>query len=625
MAQVQGDFPAVTMRLTGEIAMADEELRTALQGIQFAGLASLLLLALILTFGVRCWSIVCGIFVMLAAGVVWTTLYALLAVGSFNTLSMVFLVMFFGLGVDFALHFCLRVQESLSLEHERERPLVAASADIGTALLLCTLTSSIAFLSFFPTEYRGLADLGVISAGGMLIAFVLTLTLMPAWFNVVGLPRPWQKPAAGRLHFGLDRLSPRTVLAATALIALAAAWHAREVRFDYSVLAMRDKSSESMATLLELQRERLATNYSVSILVAPEQSEKLAQQLLALPAVAAVRTPASRIASRQGEKQALLQPLAGFAELSLSAPQEPALAEVQAAVVRLDTLLSQAAATDHALLESSLAARIRGGLAGIDTAAAAAQLQRDLLSPLLAEARQLQPQVLARPYTLEDLPAPTRARFIAPDGRHLLEVLPAGELDSLDAMDIFVEQVEAVAPNVAGRTVVERGIGQAVVRSFNTAIAIALGGISLVLLFYFREPLTPILILIPLGLTTLFTFAVIELTGLTLNMANILVVPLIFGLGVDTSIHVAHRYHEARDVSEVLQSSTTRAVVLSALTTIGTFFSISFSPHKGAASIGMILTVAIGLMLLVTFVVLPALLAQFEPLDKRRRTGKRAD
>jgi len=111
----------------------------------------------------------------------------------------------------------------------------------------------------------------------------------------------------------------------------------------------------------------------------------------------------------------------------------------------------------------------------------------------------------------------------------------------------------------------------------------------------------------------LFTFAVIQLSGLTLNMANILVVPLIFGLGVDTGIHVVHRYHSAGDISDLLQSSTPRAVTLSALTTIGTFISISFSPHQGAASIGLILSVAIALLMVVTFVVLPALLAQFEP------------
>ena len=133
--------------------------------------------------------------------------------------------------------------------------------------------------------------------------------------------------------------------------------------------------------------------------------------------------------------------------------------------------------------------------------------------------------------------------------------------------------------------------------------------ISVLLIAYFRGLLMPLVVLLPLALTTLVTFAVINVSPLTLNMANILVIPLIFGLGVDTGIHVVHRYVATGSVTSLLASSTSRAVLISALTTIGTFFSLSFSPHKGAASVGMLLTIAISTMLLATFMVLPALLS----------------
>ena len=155
MAATGQQYPEATLRLTGELAMADEEIRTALSGIQFAGLMSVVLLALILSIGVRSWSIVLVVFTLLACGVSMTTLFASLAVGSFNTLSLVFLVMFFGLGVDFALHYALRIEESLARADEQAEPLRAATDDIGSALLLCPLTSGLAFLACFPTEYRG--------------------------------------------------------------------------------------------------------------------------------------------------------------------------------------------------------------------------------------------------------------------------------------------------------------------------------------------------------------------------------------------------------------------------------------------------------------------------------------
>ncbi len=613
IAGLRSNQPGISIRLTGELAMADEELQTALQGIQFAGALSLALLALILGLGVRSWSIVLATFTLLGAGVAWTSLYASLVVGSFNTLSLVFLVMFFGLGVDFALHYCLRIEEAESTPAESGQPLLYATRDIGTALLLCTVTTGIAFLAFLPTEYRGLAELGIISGGGMLIAFILTMTLIPAWFAVWGMPRPWQ-PGAQRTHFGLDQLSPKTVLAGTALLALEAAWFARDARFDYSVLAMRDRESETISTLLELQRAGIATDYSVSVQAHPDQVDSLRRQFLSLPSVATVATAGDAVPDRQEEKHALLQQLAPLAALHLQLVAQPdrgrALAASGTLAEQLDALAIQPGADKEWLADTAAALRRL-------TPESVPGLQDRWLAPLYRELRELQPQLAAQPYTLADLPETTRARLIAPDGRHLLRVTSRETLDSLPAIDRFVSEVEQVAPNIAGRTVVERGVGQAVVRSFRLATGIALAGICLVLLLYFREPLTPLLVLIPLGLTTLFTFAVIELTGLSLNMANILVVPLIFGLGVDTGVHVVHRYHAAGDVGEVLRSSTPRAVTLSALTTIGTFFSLSFSPHKGAASIGLILSVAIAILMVVTFVVLPALLTLFEPINRR--------
>jgi len=606
------------VRVTGELAMADEELRTALAGIQFAGMASFVLLGFLLTFGVRSWTIVLAIFTLLIAGVIWTCLYASLAVGSFNTLSLVFLVMFFGLGVDFAIHFCLRVQESLSLPGEREHPLASATRDIGTALLLCTVTSGLAFLSFFPTEYRGLADLGIISAGGIVIAFVLTMTLLPAWFALFGMPAPRQGTPSSALHFGMDQFKPTTVLVLTLVVSAAAAWIARDVRFDYSVLAMRDSSSEAMETLLEMQAEQLSTDYSVSILVPPDELDALVQQLSRLPTVARVETPKTRIASMQSQKQALLAPLHPYGNLQLIMPEsfdDLATSEAQ----RL--LMSQlASAVEYATGENlELLSAVSAALQNLRGASEREKLEENLLVPLFEGVLSLRSQVVAQPYTVDDLPAIARARLVAPDGRYLVEVLPVEQLNDPEAMDRFVADVGRVAPNIAGQTVVEHGVGKLVVKAFQQAVGFALVGITIVLLLYFREILTPVLVLIPLGLTTLFTFAVIELSGLTLNMANILVVPLIFGLGVDTGIHVVHRYHVAGNVSELLRSSTPRAVTLSALTTIGTFISLSFNPHKGAASIGLILSVAISLLMLVTFIVLPALLARFEPKSARKK------
>lgn len=595
--------PGVQVHLTGEVKLADEEIRAALGGIGIAGSISLVLLAIILGLGVRSVRSIGAIFLLLAVGVVLTLGWATLAVGSYNTLALIFVVMFFGLGVDFAVHFVLRIRESEPADGSPS-PAVAAARDIGPALLLCMLTSAIAFLAFVPTAYRGLGELGIISAGGMAIAVTLSLTLLPALFAVTGQPTPLPpKPPALRAAPGFLRQRMPWVLAATVLAA-AAAWEpASGLRFDYSVLAMRDLTTEGMRTLLALQRSGQITDYSISVLVDDRASaDALTARLEALPEVAAVRRPADLIPDHQGARRAELDELARqWANVGpvrpLAAPLDPApaLTALGAAIdgVPADARpQAQAFARALADLDPDAHARVDAALAK------AAQVELDDLQTLLD----------AQPYGIDDLPPDLRATLVGSDGRRLLRVQPARPLTSRAATDEFVHAVAAVAPNIAGRTVVEWGVGDVVVHAFREAATLALGAIGVLLMIYFRGLVLPLLVLIPIGLSVLFTAAIAELTGLTLNMANILVVPLIFGLGVDAGIHVVHRFTHDGGLEGLGASSTPRAVLISGLTTIGTFFSLSFSPHKGAASIGVLLFIAITLMLLATFVVLPALL-----------------
>ena len=162
--------------------------------------------------------------------------------------------------------------------------------------------------------------------------------------------------------------------------------------------------------------------------------------------------------------------------------------------------------------------------------------------------------------------------------------------------------------NGGGRAVIEHGVGTVVVRAFKQASLIALAAIGLLLALYYRGVVMPIVVIIPLMLTTLLTFAVMESIGLSLNMANVLVVPLIFGLGIDSAIHVAHRYQVLGSMQQLMRSSTPRAVLLSAITTVATFASLMTSAHRGAASLGQLLTIAIPIMVLVTFSLVPVLI-----------------
>ena len=169
--------------------------------------------------------------------------------------------------------------------------------------------------------------------------------------------------------------------------------------------------------------------------------------------------------------------------------------------------------------------------------------------------------------------------------------------------------MQAVAPTATGRPVIERGVGGVVVASFQQAMAFALAAIGIVLLTMFQSLRHALLIMVPLSLAVLFTLALGVLLDTPLNMANILVMPLIFGLGVDSGVHVVDRYRGEGDVPHLMHSSTPRAVVLSALTTVGAFSALALSPHAGTASIGLLLAIAVSLLLVFTVFLLPVLLS----------------
>lgn len=223
----------------------------------------------------------------------------------------------------------------------------------------------------------------------------------------------------------------------------------------------------------------------------------------------------------------------------------------------------------------------------------------------------LERALTATPFAFDDLPSNVRERLVAPEGQQHLVVLPAEDIADVTALNHFIEDVHSVAPNATGHPVAEWGVGGIVVDAFMQALLTALALIFLVLLLTLRSLRDAVLVLTPLLLAAVFTVATARLLNIPFNMANILVLPLIFGLGVDNGIHLVQRYRSEGRLDALMTSSTPRAVLLSSLTTAGTFAALSLSPHQGTASIGMLLAIAIGWLLLTTLVLLPVLLHRF--------------
>ncbi len=596
----------VEIALTGEVVLAHEEIGAALSGIEIAGLLSLILLLLILGLGLRSWPLITIIFVKLLLGTSLTLGLATMIVGSFNTLSMLFVVMFFGLGIDFSVHYVLRAMaegriDRASLSH--------AFRDTSPALALCTVTSAIAFLSFVPTSYRGLAELGLISACGMVIALLLTLFFIPSaclyWTQRQQPRHPARSQQGAKTGFWPTQVIAQGILiGAPLLLALSMA-----MNFNYSVLSMRDADSPAMRALVKLQEAGLGTDYSIQLLAGnTEEADRLRHLLEQKATVASVTTPGDLVPSEGEAKAGVLADLeTKYLDIEILAPTQSDPSETQAANQMVKDYVSESLlGLDQD--EAAPLVRLLSVIAQYEQLPSqrAALLEQTFRARLEGELAKLLAMLGARPPSLESLPSTFRSRLISPHDEHLLTISPSIALTDRTRSDRFVADVRSVRAEAAGRTMVEWGIGQVVVDAFAQAIVTTLFIVLLLLFLYFRR-LTPVLlVMMPIGLTMIYTLGIAQTMGLSLNMANILMIPLVIGLGVDTGIHLVHRY-ENPSTSRATEA-THRAVIISGLTTCGTFFSLSFSPHGGAASIGLLLTLAISMLLIISLSVLPFLL-----------------
>ena len=619
-----GAEDGVRVRLTGPVALADDERDSAAEGMSLAGALSFILVTGMLLWAFRSVRFAAANLVALVTGLIWTAAFAFAVVGALNLISVAFAVLFIGLSVDFGIHYTLRYREALARGAEHAEALTETATGVGGALTLCAVAAAIGFYSFLPTDYVGLAELGLIAGSGMFIALFVNVTVLPALLSVwpgrirIDAKGQWTQDTFTKT---LVR-RPRVVLWSAAVVGVLAVVTARDVRFDFDPLNLKDPESESVSALFDLIEADPRRAYAITVLADDLQAaQAMADAARALPTVEGAETPTDYVPDDQDAKLDAIDTLALILDPAFLAPPRdpPTLQQETAALHALESRLQRLAGAGgdstataaKRLSEAFAALPLTGG-----DPAALAELRHRLLSGLPGRLERLQESLMASPVTLESLPADLRDRLIAPDGRVLVRIYPRAAIhQDQAALAAFVEDVRQVAPHANGTPVIVYESGRTVVRAFVVAAALAVVAIAGMLVIILRGLREVALVFAPLLLSALLTIAASVVMGIPFNLANIIVLPLLFGLGVAGAVHIVMRARggDGSGESGVLGTSTPRAVFFSALTTIGSFASLGLSSHPGTASMGILLTVAIALMLICTLTVLPATLTVARP------------
>ncbi len=621
----------VTMRITGDVALSHETIVEARNTMGAATAASLILVGLVLFIGLGgSGRLAFAGLTTLIIGLIWTTCFALAFFGSLNMISITFAVLFIGLGVDYSIQFCLRYRELVVSGDVVKDSILTTAKGVGRSLILSCMTTAIGFYSFVPTAYSGVAQLGAISGTGMFISLFVNLSVLPALLALFPLGKgrgvSWSPPEA---LLGFPSRQYRSVVGGALALGLGATMFLPAISFDYNPLNLYNKTSESILTIKDLFSRAESQPWTISILAANrEEARILSEKLSSLKEVKMTITLSDFVPDNQQEKLRIISDIALFMPpgLSRAAVKHPgreqdirAFEEFRKAVKA--SLLSSSAANPSLERLHDRIEQFRSVLKDPErTEEAFSALEKSLLSNLPMLFERLDVSLRASRVRESDLPSQLSDQYVAADGRWRIQVVPRENILDSAALRRFVLSVRSVAPDAIDAPVTIYESGRAVVTSFIQATLYALVVITLFLLIAVRSFSVTGLILLPLILAILLTAACSVLLDIPLNFANVIVVPLLLGVGVHSGIIFILRYQtEPPADGNMLKTSTARALLVSTLTTLISTGSLAFSPHRGIASMGKLLSICFGFLILSLLVLLPASLRLFKVRPGGRR------
>ena len=600
------------VRLTGQVALNDEEFGTVANGAVTELLLSMTAVGVLLFLAVRTWRIAVPILLTLVLGLLATTGFAALAVGTLNLVSVAFAVLFTGIAVDFTIQFAVRFRETRMFYPPIDQALQQTARRAGTQILVASLASMAGFLAFTPARFIGVAQLGLVAGVGMLIAFCCTITFLPA---LLALFRPrggsvevglaWLRPLDQMLH----RWHRPVVLCFAAAAALGLALLPM-LQFDSDPLHTKDPNSEAVRTLNDLLDDPVTNPYTIDVLTPSlANAATLVGQLSKLERVDSVLWLGSFVPEDQAQKLPLLEDAASVLRTTLAPSTPPPPPDAAALRLSIRKAADALAQVEAKLPPSSPVRPIMADLQRLADAPDAVLLATNQAFTrfLPLQLARLRSALEAGPVTQADVPDSIRGDWVLPDGRAKIQVVPKLVVArSPDGLAQFVADVEQVAPDAGGSAVAIVGSTDSIIGAFRTAAMLAIGAIAVLLALTTRHLLDMALVIMPLVVSSLLTVAIAVLLPMPLNFANIIALPLLLGVGVSFNVYFVMNWRARRTAP--LGSATARAVLFSALTTSTAFGSLALSHHPGTASMGRLLLLSLACTLLTTMIFLPALL-----------------
>lgn len=603
------------VRLTGPVPIANEEFATVQEGALVNHTVTVLVVLFILWCALKSPRIILAVFLTLAIGLSITTAIGLMMVGAFNLISIAFFVLFVGLGVDFGIQYSVRYRAERHEVDDLHGALEKAGRYSAVPLTLAAVATAAGFLSFLPTDYKGVSELGKIAGAGMLIAFAAAITVLPALLSILNPPGE-AEPLGYKFMAPVDRFMERhriAIVASTLGVAVLGLPLLYFLHFDFNPMNLRSTKVESIATYLDLRRDPNTGTNAIEV-IAPSQAaaKEIEARLAKLPEVARTLSLDTFIPEDQQAKLAVIRKAAASLNPILNETTRgtpPSDEENVAALKHSADSLRKTAGEDQGP-GATAARRLAEALSRL---AQADKPTRDkaeavFIAPLNVALDQVREMLKAQPVSAKTLPPDLLSDWTTSDGRVRVEAQPKGDPNDNETLRKFADAVLKVQPDAIGGPISILKSGDTIVWAFIQAGGWALLSISILLWIVLRRIGDVLLTLVPLVLAGVLTLEICVIIGLPMNFANIIALPLLLGVGVAFKIYYVTAWRAGQ--TDLLQSSLTRAIFFSALTTATAFGSLWLSSHPGTSSMGKLLALSLVTTLAAAVLFQPALMGR---------------
>ena len=621
----------ITADLTGLPAISVDELQVVEEGLSRSSVATtagIFGLCLILFRSMR--QTVVALLPLLP-GVVLSLAAVALLYDDLNLITSSFVAVLLGLGIDFSVHFIARRNEEVRDGRSEVEALQTALRRTGPGIMTGALVTAAAFLTTASTDFTAYGELGIITAIGLVVIMLATFFLLPP-LMVIGrgerktraAPEP---PGLRAAAAGIRRY--RFVLVVFAVsAAIAGAFSLRTIEFDSRYFGFLPERTESARALVQLEYDPVASPVFAALTAESiEEARAKTEQLRKMSTVAGVQSPTDLLPElTEHQLDVLARSFEAFgrdpnfealAAQKLTAPQlRPVVLDLADTLDEVRYALESAGLpTEGAEKAARAYHRLHERLGQLDEAGTErlAALHADLveiLEPAWTTARDVAQR---GGYVPSDLPELFARRFASKDRQAVaIFAVPAGEFWEVEVADAFAADVRSVDPDAAGLAMIHVEHGQMILAGFKRAALLAAGIIVVLLVVDFRRFGDAMLALLPTALGWLWMLGAMALIGLEFDVANIVALPLVLGIGIAFGVHMMHRLREeAQDhvasIEEVVRG-TGGAIVVAALTTMVGFAGLTVADYGGMKSLGAVMVLGIASCLAATVFILPAVL-----------------